>query len=172
MYQYIKEGRYPISTAQIRRENPQSAIPSPTYPQHVEHLGYAPVLTVSHPEMTENQYCEEGPPEYRDGDWWQTWVVKDKPPKSQGEVIKQYETELDTMLDGVAKGLTFKDRHALALRAAYPNQWQTLGIAFGTWMDGVNAQAWQIMSEVLAGTRPLPTVGEFLALFPAFETPV
>lgn len=99
------------------------------------------------------------------------FIAPEIPQPTPDEIIKQYETALDTMLDGVAVSLTFKDRYSLIARAGYPNKWQQLAIAFGSWMDGINDQSWILLSEVLAGTKPMPTVAEYLALFPTFEVP-
>lgn len=90
---------------------------------------------------------------------------------STEETLASYGKHLDDYLDSVAASLTFTNgRYALASRAGYPNPWQSLAIAFGTWMDNeVNLVAWQIQQEILAGTRPLPTWEEFLAMLPEFS---
>lgn len=91
------------------------------------------------------------------------------PAPTQEEIIALYEAELDNMLDGVAKEFRFADRTRLALRAAYPNEWQALAIKYGTWMDACNAMAWAEMRAVIAEERPMPTVEGFIAMFPEFE---
>lgn len=88
-------------------------------------------------------------------------------------MLAAYERDLDDFIDAKAQELTFKDRHSLALRAAYQNEWQALGAAFGTWMDTCNAIAWEGRQEILADTRPMPANKEaFLAELPEFEPPV
>lgn len=94
------------------------------------------------------------------------------PVLSDEEQLAAYELDLDAFLDAKAQALTFKDRHSLALRGAYPNQWRVLGEAFGTWMDTCNGLAWAGRQAILAGTKPMPaSKEEFLAELPEFEVP-
>ena len=44
----------------------------------------------------------------------------------------------------------------VTLRAGYPGTFQAEGIAFAAWMDQCNALAYNLLAEVVAGTRPLP----------------
>lgn len=80
--------------------------------------------------------------------------------------------ELDKYLDAKAAELTFSGgRINLAVRAGYPNPWQQLAIAFGTWMDQCNQIAWQLAQDTIAGNREIPTVEEAIAAFPVFVAP-
>jgi hypothetical protein len=85
--------------------------------------------------------------------------------------LQQCETALDNFLDATAKERRYNDRFTFALRAGYPGPWQAEGQAFAVWMDGVNAQAYQLLQDVQAGIVPMPTVAEFLATLPAFVWP-
>jgi hypothetical protein len=94
------------------------------------------------------------------------------PVVSMEEVAAKYEVILDNHLDSVAKSNGFKNgRYALATRAGYPNAWQQLGIAFGSWMDNCNVLGYQTMDAVLKGTIPLPTPEEFIVSLPEFVAP-
>ena len=81
------------------------------------------------------------------------------------------EAALDAHLDAVAQQYRFADRTRLALRAAYPNVWQALGLAFGTWMDTCNAMAAQGMQDFLDGKIALQTPEEVIAQLPEFVAP-
>ena len=49
---------------------------------------------------------------------------------------------------------------------------QAEGIAFAAWMDQCNALAYQLLAEVVAGTRPMPDSPQALIdLMPAMEWP-
>lgn len=99
-------------------------------------------------------------------------VLVDQLPLTVDQKLSNFERELDSFLDAKAQELTFKDRHSLALRAAYPNPWQALGSAFGAWMDACNILAWQGKQAILAGTKPMPSnTAEFLAELPPFIPP-
>lgn len=90
---------------------------------------------------------------------------------SPAEIIAQYTTALDTHIDAVARADKWDSRITCALRAGYPNQWQAKGIAFGVWMDACYTQAYQIMADVQAQTRTLPSIEEFIAEMPVMEWP-
>lgn len=77
----------------------------------------------------------------------------------------EYITAAEALYDSVAQAKHYDDRYTCALRAGYSGPFQQEGQAFATWMDNQNNKAYQIMAEVLSGTRPQPTIAEFLALF-------
>lgn len=91
------------------------------------------------------------------------WVAPPPPMPTQAEYIKAAEAHYDA----VAQAKHYDDRYTCALRAGYSGPFQAEGQAFATWMDNCNALGYQVMGEVLAGTRPQPTIDEFLALLPA-----
>jgi hypothetical protein len=90
---------------------------------------------------------------------------------TQAELIDTYEKALDNHLDSVAKADRWDSRFTFAARAAYPNPWQQQAIAFGTWMDTCNVQAFALLQEVLAGETELPSIEDFIAGLPVFESP-
>ena len=94
-----------------------------------------------------------------------------EPEPTLAEIVATYESALDAFLDAKAQEFRFADRTRLALRAAYPNAWQPLGVAFGTWMDQCNVQVAAGLQEVINGNRPIPTVESMLAELPAFIPP-
>ena len=60
----------------------------------------------------------------------------------------------------------------LTLGAGYPGPFQAEGVAFAAWMDQCNALAYQLLAEVAAGTRPLPSNPQALIdLMPAMVWP-
>jgi len=93
------------------------------------------------------------------------------PALTQEETIGRYEAALDNHLDSVARQHRYNSRITFALRAGYPGPFHAEGVAFATWMDACNAQAYQMLEDVLAGRRPLPTVDDFLAALPEFVMP-
>lgn len=85
--------------------------------------------------------------------------------------VSGLEAELDRYLDSVAQQYRFSDRTRLTLRAGYPNRWHDLAVAYGTWMDAVNALCEAAITDVLTGERELPTWAQLLAELPTFEAP-
>ena len=72
------------------------------------------------------------------------------------ERIAAFESALDAHLDNTARQRRYDNRMACALRAGYPGPFQAEGIAFASWMDACNALAYQLLAEVMQGTRPMP----------------
>lgn len=125
------------------------------------------------------QSCVRDGGECMDGQWRTKWLVSDLPPEqvainqasAQAALIASYTAALDAHIDAVAQADRWDSRITCALRASYPNPWQVKGIAFGTWMDTCYALAYQIMADVQAQTRTLPTIDEFIAEMPVMEWP-
>ena len=96
-------------------------------------------------------------------------ILIDPPALTQAQVIRQYEMALDAHLDAVAQSHRYDNRFTFAMRAGYPGPWQADGIAFGTWMDTCNEQAFTLLQNVLAGTAELPTIEDFIAALPPHD---
>lgn len=107
--------------------------------------------------------------------WVQVWEVRtltaEQITANRMAAVSVLESEMDRYLDNVAQQHRFTDRTRLALRAAYPNKWHDLAVAYGTWMDNVNALCESAITDVLTGARTLPTWEQLLAELPAFEVP-
>ena len=88
---------------------------------------------------------------------------------TQAEVIALYEKALDDHLDSVARLHRYDNRFTFALRAGFPGPYHTEAVAFATWMDVCNVQAFALLSEVQAGNATMPTIDEFIASLPAFS---
>lgn len=75
------------------------------------------------------------------------------PPPVTVQVITDAMTKL---FDETAQSKNYDNRITCALRAGYPGPFQAEGIAFASWMDAQNAKAYQMLSDVQAGTMPMP----------------
>jgi hypothetical protein len=58
-----------------------------------------------------------------------------------------------------------------ALRAGYPGPFHDEGVAYATWMDECYALAYTVLGQVNAGTRPMPTPEESVAMMPPLVLP-
>ena len=93
-------------------------------------------------------------------------------PPSIEEQIAVFDAALVAHLDATARERRYDNRVTCALRAGYPGPFQAEGIAFASWMDQCNALAYQLLAEVVAGTRPLPSSPQALIdLMPAMVWP-
>ena len=93
-------------------------------------------------------------------------------PPSIEEQIAVFDAALVAHLDATARERRYDNRVTCALRAGYPGPFQAEGIAFAAWMDQCNALAYNLLAEVIAGTRPMPDSPQALIdLMPAMEWP-
>ena len=81
--------------------------------------------------------------------------VPPEPPSIEKQ-IAVFDAALVAHLDATARERRYDNRVTCALRAGYPGPFQAEGIAFAGWMDQCNALAYNLLAEVVAGTRPLP----------------
>ena len=85
-------------------------------------------------------------------------------------ITSRYEAALTNHLDSVAQSKRYDNRITCALRAGYPGPFQTEGQTFAAWMDECNALAYQMLSDIKTGTRPMfNSVDEFIAELPAIN---
>ena len=93
-------------------------------------------------------------------------------PPSIEEQIAVFDAALVAHLDATARERRYDNRVTCGLRAGYPGPFQAEGMAFAGWMDQCNALAYQLLAEVVAGTRPLPSSPQALIdLIPAMVWP-
>lgn len=78
---------------------------------------------------------------------------------------------LNRHLDAVAGERRYDSRFTCALRAGFPGPFQEEGQVFAAWMDACNMSAYQMMAEVKAGSREVPTEAELIAALPVIEWP-
>jgi len=117
--------------------------------------------------------------EFVDNQWQYKWRIYDLTEEqiavNQAETLAQtqasYTTALEAMYDTTAQSRKYDNRLTCALRAGYAGPFQAEGTAFAVWMDTCNAYAYQVMTEVLLATRPLPTVQELISELPELVWP-
>lgn len=159
----------------VRAAHPNTCFPVSLVGVDLAEFGYANVQTTSAPDFdTLTQQVVSGVTRVGDS-WVQVWEVRtltaEQIMANRMSAVSVLESELDRYLDSVAQTHRFTDRTRLALRAAYPNKWNDLAVAYGTWMDNVNALCEAAITDVLTGARTLPTWEQLLAELPAFEAP-
>ena len=88
------------------------------------------------------------------------------PEEQQAALIKSYDSSLTLYFDSKAKEKNYDNRISCSVRAGYPGPFQAEGLAFATWMDTCNAICYQILADVQAELRPIPTIEEVTLEFP------
>jgi hypothetical protein len=93
------------------------------------------------------------------------------PVRTPAEVEADLTKTLNQHLDGVAGLRRYDSRITCALRAGFPGPFQEEGRVFAAWMDACNMAAYQLMADVKAGSRAVPTDAELIAAMPVIEWP-
>ena len=83
----------------------------------------------------------------------------------------EIEAGIDAYIDSVAQAKGYDNRLTCMARAGFEGPFQAEGIAFGQWMDSCYLACFQIMDEVMAELRPVPTVDELIAELPPMVWP-
>ena len=133
-------------------------------------------------QLTESGYILNGSmsvpnaPGNRHYEYIQEWIAKgntpDPIPEPSTEQIKaKLEAALDRHIDSVAQAKGYDNRITCLSYAAFDNQWQEEAIAFGVWRSNCYTTAHQIMADVEAGTREIPTTEQLISEMPIMEWP-
>ena len=86
-------------------------------------------------------------------------------------ILEKYKVAHDAHLDTAAQAMRYDSIHTAALRAGFAGPFQAEGIAFAQWMDACNATGYEVMAEIIAGTRPALAVNEYIGLLPILVLP-
>jgi hypothetical protein len=98
-------------------------------------------------------------------------TAADKLQEAAGAMQSKLTSALSDYLNEVAGQRSYDDRFTCSLRAGYPGPFQAEGQTFAAWMDECNMVAYQIMSEVKRGMRPVPTEAELIEALPVIVWP-
>lgn len=79
---------------------------------------------------------------------------------------------VDAHLNAAAKAKGYDSILSASLRAALPTSpFHAEGVAFGTWMDAVYAQCYQVLAQVQANEIAEPDEAQLIAMLPALQLP-
>jgi hypothetical protein len=99
--------------------------------------------------------------------------VPPPPPQLTQEQLLQQASEavrfaLQAAIDDKAKSFGFSSGNALMLYAGFTNPFQSLAQVFATWEATVWVEAGAYKDEVIAGTKPMLTGEQAVALMPVY----
>jgi hypothetical protein len=78
------------------------------------------------------------------------------------------EAAVQSHIDSQAKILGYDGIVSACSYAGYTNEFQNEAITLGVWRSAVWTKAYQVQADVEAGTIPMPTVDELIAMLPIF----
>ena len=96
-------------------------------------------------------------------------VPPEPAPKTNDEIITELTAAVQAHLDAKAKEKNYDGILSLCTYATSTNPiFAAEGQASVEWRDAVWAKCYQVLGDVLAGTRPVPTKEELITELPAF----
>lgn len=163
-YIKIETLQYPVSEQDIRNEYPNTSFAVPFSPPE----GFSPVLLSPAPSYdgVTQGYREVAPQQDSMGNWMQTFEVYDLDPEQaaanqaeqQKRLMDSIVQETQKRLDDFAKTRNYDGILSLCTYATSTvPKFQTEGQYGVTARDATWDKLYQIMAEVGAGTRPMPT---------------
>lgn len=114
-----------------------------------------------------------------EGKWIKRWRVEqitdpDELARLQTEIEKQLTKEckdaVQKLLDTEAQKRDYDNIQSAALRAGYPGPFHGEGVRYASWMDACWAKCYEILAQVKAGERGLPTVDAVISEMPEFTS--
>ena len=90
------------------------------------------------------------------------------PTPTLAELAENVRVALQTAIDDKAKSFGFSGGNALMLYAGFANPFQSLAQVFATWESTVWVEAEAYKAEVIAGTKPMLTGAEAVAMMPTY----
>lgn len=123
------------------------------------------------------------------GEWAELWAEVDAYAKDHPEVVQaeptppeptpeeiaaalqaQYTALIQSMLDKEAQKLGYDDCNSVCTYVdTGVAKFDAEGVAFRKWRSAVWAKGYELLAEVQAGTRPIPTEEELVELLPKLE---
>lgn len=105
-------------------------------------------------------------------DAWNALTPPPPTPPTEAELLAQaveaIRSALQSTIDEKAKTFGFSGGNALMLYAGFSNAFQTLAQTFATWEASVWVEAESYKAQVLAGTAPMLTPDQAIAMMPAY----
>ena len=88
------------------------------------------------------------------------------------ELLEQAKASLEVLvqnhLDSQAQSLGYDGIVSACSYAGYANEFQDEAVALGVWRSVVWTKAYQVQADVEAGTLPMPTEDELIAMLPVY----
>ena len=165
MYALVKNGavdRYPYTVTDLRLANPQTSFPNDPTDDTLVNFGLYRVAQVAPPQLQPNQAAVEGTPVLLSGHWTQAWSVRTK---TAAEVAAENQAIQNSIVDATQLRLdTFaqtRNYMGILSAATYATsnvaKFKTEGQYCVNQRDATWAKLYQILAEVQAGARPMPT---------------
>lgn len=165
MYALIKDGtvsKYPYSVYEFRQDNRTVSLPAEPTIVQLEEVGLYQVAVATKPSPIAGEVVEESTPVLSNGVWTQTWSVRNGTPEElaivQADILSAIVEATQARLDAFARTRNYDGILSLCTYATSPTpKFAIEGQCGVEARDATWAKLYDILAEVQAGTRPMPT---------------
>lgn len=168
--------KYPYSYSDLRADFPQTSFPSDLSVADLSDFGVFPVTEVTAPVVDYTQVVEEGTPVEVNGVWTQVWNVRPATPAEQNSamlaITREFTDAIQRHLDTEARTRGYDNiLSACSYAAGNHPKYSAEGQACLDWREAVWDKGYEILADVQAGNRPMPTEQQVLAELPVMVWP-
>ena len=169
--------RYPYQLGDLLADHPHTSFALTLDPADLADFGVYPVATVAAPQAGIEQTVTEIEPALVDGAWVQQWTTRPATPAELEARLQAVERSItaaiQARLDAFARTRGYDGIASLASYAGDPDPQFAAEGAYGRSVRSATwRKAWQIMADVQAGRRALPSgIGDIEPELPALAWP-
>ena len=168
---------YPYSVRQLKTDNANVSFPKETSEELLAEWGVYPVTIVEDPtyDKVTHKIVVDSTPSLVDGVWTINKTVVEMTAEEKDAykqiLIGEYSEAVQEHLDAEAKTKLYDNIMSACSYASGTGTYATEGQAALTWRIAVWEYVEQVLADVEAETRTLPTVSELIAELPAMTWP-
>lgn len=167
MFVKVNEGKvvqYPYSVEQLKSDNPNTSFPIELSQDALKEWNVYPVFHSEEPNVAITETYSQGTPVFNETtkQWVQTWVVRNKTEEEtkeyldtlQRSIVDQTQAKLDAFAGTRGYGSILS---ACTYATSSVSKFKTEGQYCVDMRDATWAKLYQILEEVKAGMRPVPS---------------
>lgn len=163
--------QYPLFPSSLREEFPQTSFPSDLTSADLSDFGVFRVTETPKPSADYTQVVQESQPVLVGGNWTQVWIVRDATEEEEeaafNEIASEYEDAVQRHLDATARTRGYDNiLSACSYAAGTHPKFSVEGRDCIAWRSAVWEHSFQIMADVRAKLRPIPTIEQVIAELP------
>lgn len=163
--------KYPYTAADLYQDFPNTSFPGNLENTDLSNFGVFRIASVPKPSAEWTKIVEELSPENIDGIWTQKWIVRDATEQELVQItqniVAEYTRAIQQYLDITARTRNYENiLSACSYAAGNHPKYSVEGQDCLNWREAVWDKGYEILNDVQAGIRPLPTIEQVIAELP------
>jgi len=162
---------YPYTEDKLKKDFPQTSFPADLSNADLSDFGVYPVTEITKPVENYTKIVEEVQPENINGVWTQKWVVRNATTEelllATQQMVEQYTQAIQKHLDNTARTRNYENIiSACSYASGSHPKYSVEGRDCLQWREAVWDKGYEILNDVQAGRRLLPTIQEVINELP------